>query len=154
MRARVVGLAGLMLAAMLGGCSSGDPASPQLANGTVTARIDGSGFSATVAIAATYSGGIFAVAGTDAQGRTIGFGSQVLAPGTFTVGAANPTNFSVSAGASSWQAAVTLGSGTLTVTSISAVGAEGTFQFTAGPLAGTGATGNKVVTQGVFDVTF
>jgi len=154
MRARIAGLTGLMLAAMVVGCSSDDPVSPRLANGSLTARIDGSSFIATVAIAATYSGGIFAIAGTDAQGRTIGLGSQVLGPGTFTVGAASPTNFSVSTGAASWQAAVTVGSGTLTVTSISAVGAEGTFQFTAGPLAGTGATANKVVTQGVFDVTF
>lgn len=154
MRARVAILAGLMLAAMAVGCSSDDPVGPPLANGSLRARIDGSSFSATVALAATYSGGILAIAGTDAQGRTIGLGSQVLGPGTFTVGAADPTNFSVSTGVASWQAVVTAGSGTLTVTSISAAGAEGRFQFTAAPLPGTGAMGNKGVTQGVFDVTF
>lgn len=153
MRSMSAGLAGLMLTAMMVGCGS-DPVGPGLANGSLSARIDGSSFNADVAIAATYSGGILALAGTDAQGRTVGLGGQVTAPGTFTVGPTNPTNFSVVIGAAGWQSAITLGSGSLTVTSISATGAKGTFQFTAGPLAGTGATGNKVVTEGAFDVTF
>ncbi len=153
MRAMFAGLAGLVLAATMAGCGS-DPAGPGLANGSMSAKIDGSNFNASVAIAATYSGGILAIAGTDGQGRTIGLGGQVAAPGTFTVGATNPTNFSVTTGSAGWQAAITTGSGSFTVTSISATGAKGTFQFTAGPLAGTGATGNKVVTEGAFDVTF
>lgn len=153
MRAKFAGLAGLALAAVMVGCGS-DPAGPGLANGSFSAKIDGSAFRATVAIAATYSGGVLAVAGSDGQGRTIGFAGQVAAPGTFTVGPTSPTNFSLVTGSAGWQAAITLGSGSLTVTSISATGAKGTFQFTAGPLAGTGATGNKVVTEGEFDVTF
>lgn len=153
MRVKFAGVTGLMMAAMIAGCGS-DPAGPGLDNGSMSARIDGSAFNASVAIVATYSSGILAIAGTDGQGRTIGLGSQVTAPGTYTVSAANPTNFSVTTGSAGWQAAINLGSGTLTVTSISATGAKGTFQFTAGPLAGTGATGNKVVTEGAFDVTF
>lgn len=153
MRAKFTGLAGLILAAMLVGCGS-DSTGPALANGSLSAKIDGSTFNANAAIAATYSGGILAIAGTDTQGRTIGLGGQVTAAGTFTAGATSPTNFSVVAGSAGWQAALTLGSGSFTVTSISTTGAKGTFQFTAGPLAGTGATGNKVVTEGAFDVTF
>lgn len=144
--------AALALTFTLGGCST-EPSVPQPTNGSITAQIDGGGFTATT-VAATYFNGIMGLAGTDSQGRTIGIGGQVLGPGTFTVGVTSPANFSVTIGSASWQAAITLGSGTLTVTSISAAGAKGTFQFTAAPLPNTTATGNKVVTTGAFDVKF
>jgi hypothetical protein len=44
------------------------------------------------------------------------------------------------------------GTGTLTITQLSATGVAGTFSFTAVPLAG--ATGDKAVTAGAFNVTF
>lgn len=144
------GAAGLTLA--LCGCGTSSNVL-QPTNGSMTATIDGSSFSAN-SIAATYLSGILAVGGTDSQGRGIGIAAQVPGPGTFTVGVTSPANFSVTIGAAGWQAAITLGSGSVTVTSISATGAKGTFQFTAGPVPGTAATGNKVVTAGAFDVTF
>ena len=45
------------------------------------------------------------------------------------------------------------GTGSITLTTLTSNRAAGTFTFTAKPLAG-GATGDKVVTQGAFDVTF
>jgi hypothetical protein len=42
----------------------------------------------------------------------------------------------------------------VTLAAISATGASGTFSFTAVPLPGSATTGNKVVTNGVFNVTF
>ena len=140
------------MALALHGCGS-NPTGPQLTNGSITAQIDGGSFTATT-IAATYTSGIMGIAGTDAQGRTIGLGGQVPGPGTYTVGVTSPANFSVTIGSAGWQAAITLGSGSLTVTSISAAGAKGTFQFTAGPVSGTTASGTKVVTAGAFDVKF
>lgn len=119
----------------------------------MTATIDGGSFSA-VAIAAAYSGGIMGLGGTDSQGRTIGIGGQITAPGTYPIGPTSSANFSLTIGSASWQAAITVGSGTLTVTSISATGAKGTFQFVAGPVPGTTSSGNRNVTQGAFDVTF
>ncbi len=148
--ARWVGPAAVALA--LSGCGAA-PTAPQLANGSITAQIDGGSFTAT-SIAATYTSGIMGLAGTDAQGRTIGIGGQIPGPGTYTVGVTSPANFSVTIGGAGWQAAITLGSGSLTVTSISATGAKGTFQFTAGSVPGTTATGTRVVTAGAFDVKF
>ena len=147
---RPAGAVALVLA--MGGCST-QPTAPQPTNGSMTARIDGTNFTAT-AIAATYTNGILGLGGTDSQGRTIGIGGQVPGPGTFTVGVTSPANFSVTIAGAGWQAAISLGSGSFTVTSISAAGAKGTFQFTAGPVPGTAATGNKVVTAGGFDVQF
>ena len=141
----------------LAGCgSTTDPTGPT--NGSLTAKIDGSSWSAAT-IAVTYASGILAIAGTDAGGRTVGFGlGPVSAPGTFPSGPTSPTNASLQiitgSTAQAWQAAQTLGSGTVTVTAISATHAAGTFQFVVVPVAGTGATGNKAITQGAFDVTF
>jgi hypothetical protein len=143
------------LAGMVGGLAGcgNSPTAPVPTNGSITATVDGSSFSA-VTVAATYTGGIMGLGGTDSQGRTLGIGGQIPGPGTYTIGPTSPANFALTIGSASWQAAITLGSGTLTVTSISAAGAKGTFQFTAGPVPGTTASGNKVVTQGAFDVKF
>ena len=46
------------------------------------------------------------------------------------------------------------GSGSVTITSLSSTAARGNFAFTAPPSAGSGATGNRVITEGVFNVTF
>lgn len=148
--ARWVGAASVTLA--LSGCGS-NPTAAQPTNGSITAQVDGGSFTGTT-IAATYISGILGMAGTDAQGRTIGIGGQVPGPGTYTVGVTSPANFSLTIGSAGWQAAILLGSGSLTVTSISAAGAKGTFQFTGGPVPGTAATGTKVVTPGAFDVKF
>jgi hypothetical protein len=42
----------------------------------------------------------------------------------------------------------------VTITSLTSTSAAGTFTLTLAPTAGTGATGNKVITNGVFNVTF
>jgi FRG domain len=57
-------------------------------------------------------------------------------------------------GAMQWVADPFEGSGTVTLTRVTSTAATGTFLLTLVPLAGTGASGNKVVTNGVFNVTF
>lgn len=57
----------------------------------------------------------------------------------------------------SWFATDVQGSGTLTINTLTGTGASGTFSFMAPPApagSGAGATGTKVVTSGVFNVTF
>ena len=152
MRSIVRRLVPLAAVVALGCSDSTEP--PLLANGSMSAQLDGASWVASTAIAAAWSNNILTIAGTDGQQRTIGMGAQVSAPGTFTIAATSPANGAVNLGGPVWMAVGNLGSGSITVTSISATGATGTFQFTATPVAGSGATGNKVVTQGVFDVTF
>lgn len=146
--------AGAVIVALAVGCGSDSTGPDVLDNGSMSAKVDGASWSATTAIAATYNSNILGIAGTDAAGRSVGFGAAVSAPGTFTIAVTSPANGLVNEAGKAWQAAGSVGSGTITITAISATGAKGTFQFTAAPVAGTGATGNKVVTEGVFDVTF
>jgi hypothetical protein len=141
---------------VLAACGKDSPSEPQLnLDGSMSARIDGSSWSATSALAVAYSGGILAFAGSDATSTTIGIGVIPDGPGTYPIGTNQPTNANLTFGAGkSWGAASTSGSGSVTITAIDANSATGTFEFTAEPVATTGATGTHVVTSGAFSVKF
>jgi len=51
-----------------------------------------------------------------------------------------------------WNTGFSGSAGTITITSLTSTRMAGTFQFTAPPALGSSATGNRVVTNGVFDV--
>jgi len=134
------------------GCSSSTgPGS----NGSapMSASVDGAAWSAS-STSATFNNGILAMAGVNPQSGTIALGVIASAPGTSAIGLALPGNASFTNGGTSWEAAISGGSGSITITSLTTTEAKGTFQITAAPVTGTGATGSKVVTQGTFDVTF
>ena len=125
-------------------------------HGTLTAVIDGVPYSGVVRTATSQSGIFAAAAMNDAN---VGFGIGALAvPGTTAISATSPTNALLTAGtgvpAMSWFASTSGGSGTLTISTITATGATGTFQFTMPPTPGTGASGTRSVTNGTFSVTF
>jgi len=134
-----------------------DPADPDnggnLPNGSMSARIDGSNWRASAAITASYRQGIFAAAGTDGT-NTIGFAVATTATGTFNIGATANVNalLSVSGSTIGWQAVGTTGSGTLTISSLTATSASGTFSFVLAPVGGSAS--NKTITNGTFNVTF
>jgi hypothetical protein len=64
--------------------------------------------------------------------------AQVIVPNTF----------------SSWTAGPLGGSGTIKVDTVTFNSVSGTFSFTGAPLTGTSASGNKIVTNGTFSVTY
>jgi hypothetical protein len=126
---------------------------PGTANrGTVSATIDGVSWSGTVSTA-TVTLGSLAVAGENTAGLIVGFGA-VAKTGTTSVGLGSGTNGTVQQNGRGWHAMLTNGSGSVTITTLTASGASGTFSFTMVPLPNTGATGNRVVTNGAFNVTF
>lgn len=138
-----------------GGTGGGGGAAPN--HGTITATIDGVAYSGVVRTATSQSG-IFAIAAMNDQ-TNVGFGIGALAAaGTTSISATSPTNalLTTSTGvpAVSWFASTSGGSGTLTISTITATGATGTFQFTMQPTPGTGASGTRSVTNGSFTVTF
>jgi hypothetical protein len=95
-------------------------------------------------------------AGTDGNvtmAVAVGF---IAGPGTFQIGpVGQPTNALITeASGHGWHAQSTIGSGSVTIASITATTAKGTFSFTAPAVDGTGATGTKVVTEGTFDLKF
>jgi Family of unknown function (DUF6252) len=150
-----------LLALATAACSSkSNPAAPTnttLPHGSMSATIDGTQWVATTGLSVTYNQGILAAAGVDNSLNTLAFAVFASAPGTYPIGATSPTNalFTMNSnGSKSWQAASTLGSGSVTVTTLTATGATGTFSFTLVANGGSGASGNKVVTNGKFNLKF
>lgn len=132
--------------------------------GTITATVDGSSFTpAATDVDASYAGGAFAFGASQTSGSTtrtmqvnlIG----VTAPGTYTLSPTTPGNIAVltittGLTPSTWTTALSPGSGTIQVTTLTATRATGTFSFTGQFSPGTAATGQKSVTAGQFDVSF
>jgi hypothetical protein len=146
----------VLLLFMVAGCNSDNGVTDpdgNLEQGSMSARIDGSSWSATAAISATYNGGILAAAGSDGV-RTIGFAVLASGPGTFTIAATQNINALLSQAGSSvgWHAVGTIGSGTLTLNTLTATGASGTFSFVMSATDGSSST--RTITNGAFNVKF
>lgn len=133
------------------------PAPPTSQASPVTFRVDGTSTAATSATA-SLANGILSIGATDtSRSTTIGFALTPTAAGvgTYTLGPLSSANAQLLVGnpAAGWQAGVGTGSGTITVTSLTSTSAAGTFAFSLAAIPGTGATGTKSVTEGVFNVT-
>ncbi len=127
-----------------------------------TATIDGASFVGlgVTTVRSTVGGAAFLGVG-GASGFTgnyillaLGFPAAV---GTYNIGSGSVADASMQIPNqnSLWSATATNGgTGTITVTSSTANSASGTFSLTLVPLGGTKATGNKIVTNGVFNVKF
>jgi hypothetical protein len=124
-------------------------------NGTISATIDGASWTASAEVQATYIAYVLAIGGLDSQARTIVISiPDVMTTGTFTLGAGQPAAAVVTFGAQIWNTALTGGTGSVTLSTLSGSHAIGSFSFTAPPNAGSGATGTKVITSGTFDVRY
>jgi hypothetical protein len=126
----------------------------------LSATINGSSWLGTVDATATriVAGGstIISVGGSNAGGgTTLGMAFSGAGPGTYQIGGAgDATNGVIYEGSQQWAANVSGGTGSITVTSISSTAVSGTFQFTAVPVSGTGATGTLLVESGQFNLSF
>jgi hypothetical protein len=106
-------------------------------------------------VTVTNTAGILAIGATDtARLVTLGFAVSGSQPGTYTMGPLSPTNALLQMGnpAQGWQAGVGSGSGSVIITTFTPTNAVGTFSFTMIPTAGSAATANRSVTDGVFNV--
>lgn len=127
-----------------------------------TATIDGASFVGlgVTTVRSTVGGAAFLGVG-GSSGFTgnyiilsLGFPAAV---GTYTIGSGSVADagMQIPNQNSLWSATATNGgTGTIIVTSSTANSASGTFSLTLVPLGGTKATGNKIVTNGVFNVKF
>jgi hypothetical protein len=128
------------------------------ATGTMTVTIDGVAWRAVCLGVTTTTPGVISFAGgepvTQTTGTILAF-AATRGVGTTSVGVLSPTNALLTVGAGVlWGAALNNGSGTLTIATLTANNAQGTFSFTLTPQAGNSATTNKVVTNGTFNVNF
>jgi hypothetical protein len=123
-------------------------------NGTMTATVDGMSWSA-IQIAIVRGGNIITIGAANIDLIAIGIAWQDQGVGTYTIGGTPLATANLSEGGSnSWQANGVLGSGSVTITSVSATRVTGTFVFTAEASAGSGTPASRVVTNGAFDIAF
>lgn len=147
-------LASLLLTACGGDDDSTGPSGNTPSNGSFSARIEGSAWSATQIIASVQTGAVTVLSGGNAQ-HSVGFAFIDNGTGTYTVGAGSPTNGSYIEATTGrmWVANTVGGSGSVTVTTRTADRIAGTFSFVFAP-SDPGTTGTKTVTNGAFDVRF
>ncbi|MGV3710918.1 MAG: hypothetical protein ACO1Q7_18995 [Gemmatimonas sp.] len=132
-----------------------DGGDPPVGAGRVEAKIDNVDFSGTLAVQATRSGNLLSIGAVGSNTRQINLNLVgVTTTGTIQIGAGNLSVGTVTVGTSAWTSTLTGGTGSVTLTTLSSTRAIGTFSFTALPATNTGATGNKSVTNGSFDVSF
>lgn len=121
----------------------------------MSATIDGAAWSAQLP-SASYTNNLVVVAGVDnALTATVTFGFGATGPGTYSIGFANTNGGTgiIVKGGKSWGTSLQGGTGSVTLTTLTAHHFVGTFTFNAVPSGG-GATGTSVVTNGKFDITF
>ncbi len=159
MMKRSAPLAALLFLLLVAGCGSDGPTGPRgpddPANGSMTARIDGSDWRATFISPVITDGisAIGAVGGGTGGTRTIGFAWLDEGVGTYQIGVSIGFNGNLTIGTGTWVANAGERSGTLVVTTRTADRIAGTFTFTMHP-GSANATGTKSVTQGAFNITF
>ena len=150
----------IALVALAAACGSSDKVTGndtgdiKLAHGSMSAKVDGKVWRASLGLNAAFSQNILAIGGTDQTGQTLGFGVAVLkGTGTYAIAPLSAANATLYSAGSSWAATLAQGSGTITVNTITSTGASGTFSFTLAPV-NQSSLGNRTVTDGVFNVTF
>lgn len=143
---------------LLFSCSKSDPGTNSLSGGSMSAKVDGTTWSATLAVQATKANGVLSVAGTGSAGQiNITLGTYT-GPGTYTLGpAGGPSNTAIytltTAPFTAHSASGVLGSGTVTVTSDTNGRVEGTFNFDGKNNSGPAIT-TKLITDGNFSAKY
>jgi len=146
-------------AVLLWGCGSDSPTDPgqdgaDTIGGFMSARIDGAEWRSLTPPTVTFASNAMGFAGVASDGTTISIGLIPSGPGTYAVGPGFPTNMNVVRTGSVWQASVTRGSGSVTLTTFSDSGATGTFSFVAPPATGNSTGTTRTVTEGRFTLVF
>ena len=165
-RRRLLALALLATTAAVSACGGDDDGTGPTPGGSksMQASVAGEQWSANpLAITAARSGTVLSIAGSDIKSGTttqININlPNVTGPGVFQL---NP-NFAgqlalltVTTGTtpSVWTTALSPGSGSISISTLTTERVAGTFSFTAQASAGTAATGQRLVSSGTFDIAF
>lgn len=131
---------------VLVGCGPDDPVAPDPETAPVTALIDGELFIAESAVV-DRSGFEVSIAASASGQRSIGFDFPDQGSANYLIGPGNPVSARVTIGNSTWLAGEAIGSGTITVTTLTQARIEGSFRFT---LVGGPNPAAREVTNGRF----
>lgn len=144
---------------VLAACESDASGPVLLPNGSMSARIDGVLWQATVLVHANRHQNIVSVGGGGTMdGKPVAIAISTIGltgPGTVTFGPGVHSGATVGeAQTASWSARNSQGSGSVTFTVLDDTRAAGTFAFDAVADAASEATGTRNVTEGQFDILF
>ena len=143
----------LFLSAVLFSCKKDDaPANSNTGNGSMTAKVAGNPFTATLAVQASVNSGVLSVAGTGSDGQINIAIPSYTGPATYNVGSGNFTTAiftTTSAPFESYSANPVIGSGSVQVIEVTGGFVKGNFSFTG--FSSGGAT-SKAITEGAFNI--
>ncbi len=147
-----------LLGGLLLGCGSSTSPSGG-GNAPITATVNGSAFVGNTDGIATLAAGVLNMSAFDAgKGREILITLHVNGTGDYSLASASTGiaeyETMTTTSAPQWETGFNGGTGTITVSTLTASGASGTFSFTGQAIPGTGATGTATVTNGKFNVAF
>lgn len=144
MKSRILLIALLSIGVVLTACKKdedeeegGGNNTPAPGTSSMNLKVDGADWSASLAVVATNSNGVFSVTGSDANAKQCGISvMNVSGPGTYDLGGTltNPNMGRWTASTSPSDTYVTSlgqGSGQVVITSLSDTHVKGTFEFTA-----------------------
>jgi hypothetical protein len=132
-------------------CSAGDSTTTVDTTPALSAKFDGTTWTAT-SVTATFAAGYLNVTATGLG--TFTFALIANAPGTYTIGPNSAVTTTYTLLSSTWTANSTIGSGSVTINSFTTSSASGTFSFLIPAVTSTAATGYKTVATGTFTVRF
>jgi hypothetical protein len=124
---------------------------------TMSATVAGTAWSGSLAVQGQYGANLLSITGTNGTYQIALNVPGVASTGTFNFGPGNLTVaqlVQVTTGTPTWTSSLVGGTGSITVTTLTASRAAGTFSFTGAASPGTSATGTRAVTNGSFDVRF
>lgn len=151
---RLAILAFVLAAVTVSSCGD-DGGNPPVGAGRMSASIDGTAFTGSLAVTAVRTTNTITISAVGSNTRQISINLLgVTGTGAVAVGAGSQNFAQYSQGTQTWVSSLVGGSGTVNLTTLSATHATGTFSFTGIASTATGATGNKVVSNGAFDVSF
>jgi len=125
-----------------------------LSNGSISLKVDGTSWNASLAVQAVNTNGVINVTGSDSnakQASVVLYG--VIEPGTYNVQAGLQHQLRWTEGLDASQTYVAngiLGSGSITITELTSSKVKGTFQFTGANTA----QATTSITEGSFEATF
>jgi len=143
-------LATTALSLLLSSCTEDIVGDDLFGTGTMTATIDGQPWEAT-SIIAVRTNLAATVSGVDSDGVTVRLFFEPGPSDSYPVDENTPNELSVTDGGVTWSASETGGSGTITLSTLTAARGVGTFSFTALVVGGSGAP-QRAVTAGAFDI--
>ncbi len=162
MRQMIRGACAVVVAFSLVACGDDSTGSNGNGGNSFSASINGQAFSPpSVTVGGAYASNVLTIQGSTTSSPITAISINVTnvdGPGTYQL----TPNFAGTFGqvvvtsgttAQAWSTVVAPGTGSITITSLSSTKAVGTFSFTAQAGSG-GATGQKAVTNGAFNVTF